>query len=235
VTDAQAFLLAGKHAVLAGVGGPLARAAAVALAEGGATVSLLTQADERSQEVEAQSILNECWSLGQDGEVLRVDSAAEPAVNSALDQLEARVGPVAVLVTVPQAARGGPAAEATRQTWRAEIARSATPIVIPVLAAGRRMLARGEGRIVNVVDSSYDGHEAGTALFAAAQGAVLAFTRALDVEWAAQGIHVRSLIAQGVDAGTGPHAHAAFREALRRCVVDADAPAAEAAAGSTAP
>jgi NAD(P)-dependent dehydrogenase (short-subunit alcohol dehydrogenase family) len=222
MTDGQPFTLAGKHALVAGVGGPLARAAAVGLAEGGATVSLLTQADDREQEVEAQSILNECWSLGHDGQVVRLDSADESAVDAALDQLEAQFGPVSVLVTVPQDPRGGPAVDATRQSWRAEIARSATPVVIPVLAAGQRMLEYGAGRIVNVIHSSHDRPEAGTALFAAAQGAVEAFSRALAVEWRSRGVLVRTLVADATEAETGPHAHASFREALRSSVAAAD-------------
>jgi NAD(P)-dependent dehydrogenase (short-subunit alcohol dehydrogenase family) len=90
--EQEAFTLAGKHALVAGVGGPLARAAAVALAEGGATVSLFTQADDREQEVEAQSILNECWSLGHDGQAFRLDSTDESAVGAALDKLETQYG-----------------------------------------------------------------------------------------------------------------------------------------------
>jgi NAD(P)-dependent dehydrogenase (short-subunit alcohol dehydrogenase family) len=134
---------------------------------------------------------------------------------------------VAVLFTVPQAARGAPASEATRQAWRAEIARSATPVVIPVLVAGRRMLMRGEGRIVNVIDSSHDGHGAGAALFAAAQGAVLALTRALAIEWQPRGVVVRALVPDASEDRSGPHAHATFRNALREALLDGNAPAIE--------
>lgn len=220
MTSEAAFTLSGKHAVVAGVGGPLARAAAVALAEGGATVSLLTHADDREQEVEAQSILNECWSLGHDGQVCRLDSTDESAVEGAIDRLESQFGRVAVLVTVPPEASHEAAATATRRSWRAEISRSATPAVVPVLAAGRRMIERGEGRIVNVVSEAPEAGEAGSALFAGAQGAVLAFSRALDGEWRARGVRTRALIVGAIEAGTGPNAHGAFREQLRSYVVD---------------
>jgi NAD(P)-dependent dehydrogenase (short-subunit alcohol dehydrogenase family) len=228
----DAFTFEGRHAVVAGVGGPLARPAAVALAEGGATVSLLTQSDDRSQEVEAQSILNECWSLGHDGSVFRLDSTDESAVEAAVDQLEAQLGPMSILVTVLPEPSRAPAVEATRQAWRAEIARSATPIVIPMLVAGRRMLERGEGRIVNVLDASHGAPEANTALFAAAEGAVLALGKALSVEWGSQGIFVRTLIPEASEAASGPHAHAAFRAALRRALLEADRPATEAGTAS---
>lgn len=209
------FTLEGKHALVSGVGGPLARAAAVALAEGGATVSLFTQADDRAQEVEAQSILNECWSLGRDGQVCRLDSTDEIAVEAALDRLEVEMGPISVLVTVHPAICQQPAAAVDRSAWDAELARSATVVVVPVLGAGRRMLGRGGGRIVNIVSHLHEGHEPGAALFAASQAAVLAFTHALAVEWLSQQVVAQVLIADEIEAGGGPHSHAELRGQLR--------------------
>src|SRR5262249_60630465 len=124
--------LKGKQALVPGVGGPLARPAAVALAEAGATVSLLTQADDRAQEVEAQSILNECWSLGRDGEVHRLDSRDAAAVDAAIEELEARLGRVAVLVTVHAEPARLAASEVTPEAWDAQLARSATSGAVPV-------------------------------------------------------------------------------------------------------
>ena len=211
------FTLEGTHALVAGAGSPLARPAAVALAEGGAVVSLFTQADDRTQEVEAQSILNECWSLGRDGQVCRLDSTDTATVVAALDHLEARVGPISVLVTVHPPVRHQFAAEATRLTWDAAIAYAATAVVVPNLAVGRRMLDRGGGRIVNVVSPLHEGREPKTALFAASQAAVLAFTYALAVEWLPQRVIVQALVEDEAEVETSgrPHAHAELRKALR--------------------
>jgi NAD(P)-dependent dehydrogenase (short-subunit alcohol dehydrogenase family) len=220
VTADAPFNLEGQHALIAGVGGPLARPVAVALAEAGATVSLMTQADERTQEVEAQSILNECWSLGRDGQVARLDSTDKAAVEDALDRLEAQLGPVDVLATVHQPVRRIPATSITREDWDAAIAVSGTSVAVPVLALGRRMAERGSGRIVNVVSRLHEGTEPETALFAASQGAVLAFTRALAVEWEAHGVFVAALEVGNVESGSGPHAHADLRVAVRDLVTN---------------
>lgn len=218
MSSEAALSLQGRHALVAGVGGPLARPVAIALAEGGATVSLMTQGDDRAQEVEAQSILNECWSLGRDGQVCRLDSTDDTAVEAALDRIEAQLGPVAILATVHGPVTRAAAATARRTEWDAEIARSATSVVVPVLAAGRRMVEREVGRVVNVVSSLCEETEVETALFAASQGAVLALTRALAVEWAPHGVVVRALVADGIEAGSGPHSHGDLRAAVREAV-----------------
>jgi NAD(P)-dependent dehydrogenase (short-subunit alcohol dehydrogenase family) len=197
---------------VAGVGGPLARSVAVALAEGGATVSLMTRGDDRTQEVEAQSILNECWSLGgRDGQVCRLDGTDREAVEAALGHIEAQLGPVAVLATVPGPVHRQRASAISREDWDAEVSTTVAAVVVPVLAAGRRMVERSNGRVVNVVSSLVEGAEAETALFAASQGAVLAFTRVLATEWADHGVLVHTLVATESEAGVGPHAHAGLR------------------------
>lgn len=219
MTAAPPFVLEGAHALVAGVGGPLARSVAVALAEGSATVSLMTRADDRTQEVEAQSILNECWSLGgRDGQVCRLDATDPEAVEAALTRIEAQLGPVTVLATVPGPLHRQGATSISRDDWDAGVSAATAAVAVPVLAAGCRMVERGTGRIVNVISSLVDGTEAETALFAASQGAVLAFTRAFATEWADCGVVVQALVTTDIEAGSGPHAHAELRAALRDLV-----------------
>lgn len=210
--------LDGLHALVAGAGGPHARPAAVALAEAGATVSLFTQADDRAQEVEAQSILNECWSLGRDGEVVRLDATDTGHLAAALDAIEAKHGPVAVLVTVPPAPQAHTEEAFDGDAWDAEFRRSATSTVMPVLSAGRRMLVHGSGRVVNVVSALHEGASRELAAYAAAQSAVLAFTRSLAADWDGRGVTVRALVSPEPEQASGPNANATFRTQLREAL-----------------
>jgi 3-oxoacyl-[acyl-carrier protein] reductase len=215
---ASAFTLQDRHALVAGVGGALARPAAVALTEAGATVSLLTYADDRTQEVEAQSIANECWSLGRDGAVVRLDSTDPEAVVAAIARVEAQHGPLSVLVTVPQPLAAVSAAEASAEDWRSALA-AASGAAVPLLTAGKQMVARGEGRLVSVlIDDTSE-----SAFAAASRAAVLAFTRALGAEWGPRGVLVAPLLVEAAETQSGPHAHAAFRAALRDLVTGAPA------------
>ncbi|MGE0228559.1 MAG: SDR family NAD(P)-dependent oxidoreductase [Dehalococcoidia bacterium] len=210
----------GLHALVAGAGGPYARAAAVALAEAGATVSLFTQADDRAQEVEAQSILNECWSLGRDGEAVRLDATDAGHLAAALDAIEAKHGPVAVLVTVPPAPQPQAAEASDAAAWDAEFRRSSTATVMPVLSAGRRMLVHGTGRLVNVVSMLHEGASPELAAYAAAQSAVLAFSRSLAADWDGRGVTVRTLVCADAEPGGSPNANAGFRAQLRAILED---------------
>ena len=98
--------LAGRHALVAGAASPLSRGIAVALAEAGARVSLVTLADDPGEETSAHSILNECWTLGRDGRVARADLADPEAAAATLEAIEREVGaPVdSLVIAVPQTA-----------------------------------------------------------------------------------------------------------------------------------
>ena len=119
--------LDGRHVLVAGVREPDGRALAVALAEAGAAVSVTTRRAELAEEVTANSILNECWTFGQEGRALTLDLTDPAAVADALDDLEADLAPLDAVVTpLPP----GDAVE------------------VLTSAAAERMAARGAGVVV---------------------------------------------------------------------------------------
>ncbi len=121
-------LVAVRHALIIGAAEPLARPLAVALARHGATVSIAALTADRDEVTAAHSILNECWSLGRDGQA--VELAAAPSAASALAALEGAVGPF-------------------------DLAVAFAPAALDVLgAAGERMRERGAGRVVFVGESA---------------------------------------------------------------------------------
>lgn len=67
---------AGKVVAIAGPGGPIVRAIAVAFAEAGADIALGTQSKTQEQEFAMASIANEVWVLGNE-QFLRVMESSE--------------------------------------------------------------------------------------------------------------------------------------------------------------
>ena len=181
---AHIFSLAGKHALVTGATGPLARALAVALAEAGANVSVTTLNNDRAEEVQANSILNECWAAGAKGtQALTLDLTNAAAVEAAVDALERDVAPIDILVNAAHGANIKPVLEATVADWQRELNRNATSVFVACQVVGRRMVGRGKGRIINLVSVLHDRGIANCALFGASQGAVLGFTKSLAIEW----------------------------------------------------
>lgn len=210
--------LAGRSALVAGAAGPVGRALAVGLAEAGLHVSVTTLTGAREEQFLANSILNECWSLGRRGGAYAVDLADPRAVEAALDAAEAEAGPLSVLVNVAGSAPLVAAAEADAPAWERALRLGATSAYVPTLAAGRRMLARGRGRIVNVVSVLHDRGMPGGSLTGAASGAVAALTRSLGVEWARSGVTVNALAVGLIEGVAGPHDDAGARAALERYI-----------------
>ncbi len=178
------FDLSGKHALVAGGTTPLARALAVALAEAGADVSLTTREATPQDEVQANSILNECWAAGaQGGAVKTLDLTDAAAVEAAVEALEREVGPIDILVNASHEANIKPVLEASAEEWQRELSRNATTVFVASQAVGRRMVERGKGRIINLVAGVHDRGIPNCAIFGASQAAVLGFTRSLALEW----------------------------------------------------
>jgi NAD(P)-dependent dehydrogenase (short-subunit alcohol dehydrogenase family) len=89
--------LAGRSALVLGVERPAARKAAVALAEAGADVAVVTISEDTKAEFAANSTANEFWALGRKGIALTSDGR-ETAVAEAIADATAELGPISILV-----------------------------------------------------------------------------------------------------------------------------------------
>lgn len=212
------FDLTGKHALVTGATGPLARALAVGLAEAGADVSVTTLADDGDEETEANSILNECWSLGRKGEAKRVDLTDPAAVDLAVAALEDSIAPLDILVNAGHSANIKPVLESSLDDWEREVGRNATSVFVASQAVGRRMIDRGKGRIVNLVSVLHDRGVPNCSLFGASQGAVLGFTKSLGLEWGRGGVTVNALGIGFYDGVAGPQSDKELHAVLERYI-----------------
>jgi NAD(P)-dependent dehydrogenase (short-subunit alcohol dehydrogenase family) len=89
--------LAGRSALLLGVERALGRKAAVALAEAGADVAVVTLSEATEAEFAANSVANELWAIGRKAIALTSDGA-ETAIHEAIAHAAVELGPVRIAV-----------------------------------------------------------------------------------------------------------------------------------------
>jgi NAD(P)-dependent dehydrogenase (short-subunit alcohol dehydrogenase family) len=174
--------------VVTGAGGGLGSVMAQGLADAGAAVAV-TDVDAGR----AKSVADAIEAGGGRAVAERLDVTDGDAVERLMDAVSARLGAIDGLVNVAGITRRAAAAEFPRAEWERVLSVNLTGTFLCCQAAGRRMLARGRGAIVNV--ASIAGHIGlpGTIAYIAAKGGVVTLTRGLAVEWAPHGVRVNAL------------------------------------------
>ncbi|GAA2674713.1 2-dehydro-3-deoxy-D-gluconate 5-dehydrogenase KduD [Actinoplanes palleronii] len=181
----DAFRLDGRVALVTGGNRGLGRAFAVALAEAGADVAVLS----RSAPEETLALIERA---GRTSLWVPADLAAFDAT-AVVEQVTGALGRCDVLVNNAGLIRRADAADVTDQDW-AEVLRVDLDAVFQLCrAAGRVMLAQGRGSIINVASLlSFQGGIRVPA-YAAAKHGVVGLTKALANEWAPAGVNVNAI------------------------------------------
>jgi NAD(P)-dependent dehydrogenase (short-subunit alcohol dehydrogenase family) len=184
--------LAGQVAVVTGGSSGIGRACATALARAGARVTACALPDDAFAEAES--------ALAAGGvELLAVDVTDARATTALIDGVAERAGGLHVLVNSVGIQRYGTVVETDDEMWDLVLRTNVTSMLHTCRAAVPHIAAAGGGAIVNV--SSVQGFVAqtGAAAYVASKGAVNAFTRALAVDHAPDGIRVNAVCPGSVD------------------------------------
>jgi len=181
------FLLEGKVALVTGATRGLGAAIAAGLAEAGADVAVhgnTRPSDETCARVRA---------LGRRALPLIGDMGDPEVPERLVAETLAGLGGLDVLVNNAGTIRRAPAADTSDADWLAVIDVNLHGVFRACRAAGRRMLAQGRGKVVNVASLlSFQGGITVPA-YAASKGAVAQLTRALANEWAGRGVNVNAI------------------------------------------
>lgn len=179
--------LTGKTALVTGASRGIGLAIAKVLAQCGADVIGLGTAITRS------SLSSEFSGLAGKFEALDCDLSDRDAIERLISHLDAEGHEVDILVNNAGIIRRAEVAAHSTEDWDAVMAVNLDAVFILTREFGKRMVARGHGKIVNVASVlSYSG-----GLFvpgyAAAKGAVANLTRSFANEWAAHGVNVNAV------------------------------------------
>jgi 2-hydroxycyclohexanecarboxyl-CoA dehydrogenase len=138
-------------------------------------------------------------SSGADAVASQVDVVDRPAVESALERVRRALGPIEILVTSAAVSGFLRFEEISLDVWERTLAVNLTGTFHCVQAAIPDMLAAGWGRIVTISSAAGQTGSPRQAHYSASKGGVIALTKALAHEYAAQGITVNTIPPFAVD------------------------------------
>jgi NAD(P)-dependent dehydrogenase (short-subunit alcohol dehydrogenase family) len=185
--------LQGQVAVVTGASGGLGEHFARLLAAEGAAVAL---AARRLDKVEA--LAGELVRQGHRAMALRLDVADAETIGPALDEVEAALGPVSILVNNAGVGGEGLALDIAIEDFDRTFAVNVRGAFVAAREAARRMLAsgvaeRGDGRILNIASIASQTVLPGLSAYCGSKAAVAMLTKGLAREWVRRGIAVNAL------------------------------------------
>ena len=178
--------LSNKIAILATSGGEEAPQLTAALLEAGASV--FTIARNASQ---LDKILIKTDGVKEDGIVANL--ATRDGVENAMKAFKNRYDSVDILVNDVRSMFAKPFNETTESEWDEIQFRNLKSTFLLSQQVGDLMIAKGYGRIVNIISVLAERGMINGATFSASQAGVLALTRSLAVEWGRYNIRVNAL------------------------------------------
>jgi 2-deoxy-D-gluconate 3-dehydrogenase len=183
------FSLSGRRALVTGASGGLGAAIAVALARAGADVVVHGEVQPADCDATCAAIR----AVGVRTAAIAGDLSDPSMPGRLVAETVAALGGVDILVNNAGTIRRAPAEETTDDDWDWVIAVNLGSVFRLCREAGRRMLAAGSGKIINIASLlSFQGGIRVPA-YAAAKSGVAAITRALANEWAARGVNVNAI------------------------------------------
>jgi NAD(P)-dependent dehydrogenase (short-subunit alcohol dehydrogenase family) len=180
------FDLTGQVAVVTGANRGIGRDLARTLAACGATV-LAGVRDPKAADV--------AWTAPGGGSVepLKLDVTRVPQLRKAIDSVVGKHGRIDILVNNAGLGANHDALDVTEDDWDSMMAVNLRGLFFASQAAGRHMVARGYGRIVNVSSQAGLVGIRRHAVYSAGKGGVNTLTKVLALEWAPQGVTVNAV------------------------------------------
>jgi NAD(P)-dependent dehydrogenase (short-subunit alcohol dehydrogenase family) len=186
-------MLEGQTALVTGASSGLGAHFARLLAREGAAVAAVARRMDR-----VQALAEEIVAGGGRALALQLDVADAAAIAPALDEVEARLGTLGIMVNNAGVNGEGAALDLSLEQLDNIFDVNIRAVYVGAREAARRMLAsgvagRGQGRIINIGSVASHTVLPGLSAYCASKAAVAMMTRAMAREWARRGIAVNAL------------------------------------------
>ena len=177
--------LEGRVAMVTGAASGIGRGIALAMAREGARVALVDVNDARARETIA-AIENG----GGQGHAYRADITRKAEIGATVAEIVKRWGTVHILVNNAGWDKVEPFIKSTEETWDKVLAINLKGAIICTRAVLDPMMAQGYGKIVSIASDAGRVGSTGEAVYSAAKGGIIAFTKTIAREMARHRINV---------------------------------------------
>ena len=184
----ELFDLSGRRALITGSSKGIGFALARGLAGAGAEIVLNAR--------NATALAAAAATLEGEGATVRTacfDVTDHAAVKAAVDAIEADVGPIEILVNNAGMQHRGPLEDFPPEAFATLMQTNVTSVFNVGQAVARHMIARGQGRIVNIASVQSMLARPGIAPYTASKGAVTNLTKGMATDWAKYGLQINAL------------------------------------------
>jgi NAD(P)-dependent dehydrogenase (short-subunit alcohol dehydrogenase family) len=187
-------LVSGGIVVVAGGSSGIGRAAVECMAENGAAVEFFSVDASANEQV-----ATELASRGFDVRGSTVDVASPVEVRKFFEEVADRRGRLSALVNSVGIQRYGTAETTSVETWDEVIDVNLRSVFLAVKYAVPLMRKNGGGSIINVSSGQAVASQKNVVAYTASKGAIVAMSRAMAVDYAAENIRVNSVCPGSVD------------------------------------
>ena len=184
----QSFGLEDHVAIVTGATQGIGRTLAMALAEAGAHIALVSRTRSALEDV-----ASEIESLGRQALVVPADISDVSQIRSMVDKVQAHFGKIDILVNNAAWTVTADALEVSEEEWDRTLDSSLKSVFFMCQAVAPIMIAQGNGHIVNMGSTFGEVTFKTRSVYAAAKAGVHHLTRALANEWSVKGIHVNAI------------------------------------------
>ena len=186
--DWTSFGLEDQIAIVTGASQGIGRTLAIALAQAGADVALVSRT--RS---DLEAVAKEIEAAGRKALVMPADMQDVSQIRKRVDEVHTTFGKIDILINNAAWTATVEALEATEEEWDQTLDTSLKAVFFACQAVAKIMIQQGRGKIVNIGSTLGRTAFAKRSVYGAAKAGVHQLTRVLALEWAAKGISVNAV------------------------------------------
>ena len=208
--------LKGRVAIVTGSGSGIGRAIALAMAREGARIAVVDL-----NEAGAQKTVKEIQKEGGQAHPYKADVTRKAQIEAMVAEAIKRWGTVHILVNNAGWDKVEPFIQSTEETWDKVLAINLKGPIICIRAVLDEMIKNGYGKIVSIASDAGRVGSTGEAVYSAAKGGIIAFTKTIAREMARHRINVNCICPGPTDTplfATVAAANPKLAESLKRVI-----------------